>query len=95
MAAYAIVDVEVTDPEGFARYRDQAPATVEQYGGRYIARGGQIDVLEGHWFPKRLTIIEFDTMEQARAWWESQEYREPKALRQQTARTNLLIVEGL
>lgn len=95
MAAYVIVDMEVTDPEGFAAYREQAPATVAQYGGRYLARGGQIDVLEGQWFPKRVTVIEFESMERARAWWESAEYSGPKALRQRTARANFLVVDGV
>lgn len=95
MAAYVIVDVEVTDPEGFAAYREGAPATVERYGGRYVARGGRIDVLEGDWFPKRVSVLAFDTAEQARAWWESEEYRELKEIRQRTARTNMIIVEGV
>lgn len=95
MAAYVIVDIEVLDPEGYADYRELAPPIVAAYGGRYIARGGAVDVLEGEWQPKRLVILEFPSVEQAKAWWDSEEYREPKAMRQRTTHSNLLIVEGL
>ena len=57
MPAYFIADLEITDPAGFAVYAAGAPATIELYGGTYVARGGTIEPLEGTWNPKRLTIV--------------------------------------
>ena len=95
MAAYVIADVQVTDPAGFDEYRKMVPASLEPYGGRFIVRGGQIETLEGDWQPRRLVVIQFDSLERARAWWASEEYREAKDLRLKTATTNLLAVEGV
>jgi uncharacterized protein (DUF1330 family) len=95
MPAYIVAELTITDPEGFEEYRQGVPATVERYGGRYIVRGGQLEALEGNWQPRRLTILEFPTAEQARAWWSSEEYRDLKALRQRTSKTNMVVVEGL
>jgi uncharacterized protein (DUF1330 family) len=94
MAAYVIAEVTVTDPQGFEDYRQMVPATVAQYGGKFVVRGGALEKLEGQWEPKRLVIIEFESAERAKQWWASEEYREAKALRQRTAQTNLLVVEG-
>ena len=95
MAAYVIADVQVTDLAGFEEYRKMVPASLEPYGGRFIVRGGQIETLEGDWQPRRLVIIQFDSLERARAWWASEEYREAKDLRLKTATTKLLAVEGV
>ena len=95
MPAYVIADVTVTEPTGFEEYRKQVPATVTKYGGRFLARGGKHEKLEGGWQPSRLVIIEFPSLEQAKRWHDSQEYREPKALRQKTAKTNVVLVEGV
>ena len=95
MSAYVVVDVEVTDPAAFDEYRQQVPATIARYGGRYIVRGGQTQALEGHWDPKRVVILEFPDRAAARAWWSSQEYAGAKALRQRCARTQLIIVDGV
>lgn len=95
MAAYVIADVDVTDPEVFAEYRRQVPATIEQYGGKFLVRGGATEKVEGDWDPQRLVIIQFESMEQARRWYHSQEYRGPLKLRHQSASTNLLLVEGV
>ena len=94
MAAYVIAEVTVTDPQGFEDYRQMVPATVAQYGGKFVVRGGAIEKLEGNWEPKRLVIIEFESAERAKQWWASEEYREAKALRQRTAQTNLLVIQG-
>jgi uncharacterized protein (DUF1330 family) len=94
MAAYVIADLTITDPQGFEAYRQMVPATIAQYGGKYVVRGGRTDTLEGNWDPKRLVIIEFESAERAKQWWACEEYREAKALRQRTANTNLIIVEG-
>jgi uncharacterized protein (DUF1330 family) len=94
MAAYVIAEVTVTDPQGFEDYRQMVPATVVQFGGKFVVRGGAIEKLEGNWEPKRLVIIEFESAERAKQWWASEEYREAKALRQRTAQTNLLVIQG-
>jgi uncharacterized protein (DUF1330 family) len=95
MPAYVVVDVEVTDPEAYERYKPLAPPAIAAYGGRYLARGGRTDVLEGDWTPSRAVLLEFPSLEKARAWWESAEYAEAKALRQSSTRTRMVVVEGL
>lgn len=95
MAAYFIADIEVKDPTAFEEYRKQVPATIEKYGGRYLARGGATEVLEGEWRPRRVVILEFPSVAAARRWYDCEEYREPKALRRRAAVTNLVLVEGL
>ncbi|MEJ5241188.1 MAG: DUF1330 domain-containing protein [Anaerolineales bacterium] len=95
MPAYVVVDIEVTDPEGYQEYIKLAPATVAQYGGRYLARGGRTEVLEGEWQPKRLVILEFESIEQAKAWLHSPEYAPARALRHRYARTNMVVIEGV
>jgi uncharacterized protein (DUF1330 family) len=94
MPGYVIAEVTVTEPQGFEKYREMVPATVAKYGGRFVVRGGKLETLEGEWQPKRLVVIEFASAARAREWWASEEYREAKELRQRTARTNLVIVEG-
>lgn len=95
MAAYFIVDNEVTDPAGFEEYRKQVPATLEKYGGKILVRGGQLQALEGDWQPKRLVVTVFPSLEHARRWYDSEEYRPLKALRMRTARGSLVLVEGV
>jgi uncharacterized protein (DUF1330 family) len=94
MSAFVVVDVTVRDPETYERYKALAAQAVEQYGGSYVARGGATHVLEGRWQPKRLVILEFPSVEVARAWWDSPEYAEAKALRQRSASTDMVVVEG-
>ena len=94
MSAYVVVDVEVTDPAGFEEYRQQVPASIARFGGRYIVRGGNAETLEGSWAPKRVVILEFPDRATARAWWSSQDYAAAKALRQRCARTQLIVVDG-
>ena len=95
MPAYLIADVDVTDPTRYAEYRQRVPATVAAYGGRFLVRGGAHEVLEGNWQPHRVVVLEFPSLEQARSWYESEEYREPKAIRIAASRTNAIIVEGV
>lgn len=95
MAAYIIVQVRVKDPVRYEDYKALAPPSIAQYGGRYIARGGATETLEGGWNPKRLVLLEFPSMAQAKAWWESPEYAEARALRNATADSEMLLVEGL
>ncbi len=95
MSAYVIVEIEVTDPVGFEEYKKQAHATVLQYGGKYIVRGGATEVVEGDWKPKRIVILEFESMQRAKEWLECEEYCEPRKLRHRTARTNMILVDGM
>jgi uncharacterized protein (DUF1330 family) len=95
MPAYVIVDIQVTDPVGYEEYKKLAPPIVAAYGGKYLARGGKTETLEGDWLPKRLVILEFESAERAKAWLNSPEYRAPRQLRHQTTKTNMVIVEGV
>ena len=95
MPAYFIANVEVTDPAGFEEYRKLVPETVQKYGGRFLVRGGVAETLEGDWQPNRVVVLEFPSLEQARRWYNSEDYRAPKALRFKTAETSLILVEGV
>lgn len=95
MAAYVVVQIDIHDPAMYARYKDLAPPSIARYNGRYIVRGGKTDILEGNWQPQRLVILEFPDVESAKAWWSSPEYAEAKALRNSSANTDMLVVEGL
>jgi uncharacterized protein (DUF1330 family) len=95
MAAYVIANIQVTDPARYEEYKLQAQATIAAYGGRYLARGGKHEVLEGHWSPHRLVILEFESYERALEWYESQEYGPAKDLRRNISISELVVVEGL
>ena len=95
MAAYVIVDVRVTDPAKFEEYRKLVPPTIAAFSGRYLARGGRAEMLEGGWDPERVVILEFPTLERAREWWASAAYRRPKEMRQQCATTRMIVVESV
>jgi uncharacterized protein (DUF1330 family) len=95
MPAYIIADVTVTDATTMDEYRKQVPGTLAQYGGRFLVRGGAHETLEGDWRPNRLVVLEFPSLEQARRWYDSQEYAGPKALRLEAGRTNLVVVDGV
>lgn len=94
MAAYVIVDLEVTDPAVFKEYGAQVPATVEKYGGRYVVRGGKSETLEGNWDPKRVVVLEFPSVEQAKRWYGSPEYKPLLALRLKSSKAKIVLVEG-
>ncbi|HEY6908382.1 MAG TPA: DUF1330 domain-containing protein [Myxococcales bacterium] len=94
MPAYVVVDIEVKDPAVYERYKALAPPSIAKYGGKYLARGGATEVLEGSWKPKRFVVLEFPSMERARAWWSSPEYAAAKALRQACSSTSMVAVEG-
>jgi uncharacterized protein (DUF1330 family) len=95
MPAYLIVDLEVVDPAGYEEYKKLAGATVEKYGGKYIVRGGTSEILEGNWDPKRVVVIEFESMQRTKDWLNSEEYREPRKMRHATAKANMIVVEGV
>ncbi len=95
MSVYIIVDIEVTDPVRYEDYKKMAAPTVGLYGGRYLARGGQTEVLEGEWPSKRLVILEFESAERAKAWLASPEYAPARQLRHQTARSKMVLIQGV
>ncbi len=95
MSAYVIVDIEVLDPEGYKDYAKIAPATGELYGGRYSARGGKNETLEGEWHAKRMVILEFPNSEKAKAWLNSPEYAPARKLRHKYAKSNMVVIEGV
>jgi uncharacterized protein (DUF1330 family) len=95
MGAYVISDVEVLDPASMAAYRSLAQAAIAKYGGRYIVRGGAIDVVEGDWAPKQIVIVEFPSLERAREWYRSAEYAEALKLRETALDRRLIFVDGV
>jgi uncharacterized protein (DUF1330 family) len=95
MAAYIVAHIEVTDPALYEEYRRQVAATITQYGGRFIVRGGATEVLEGAFRPGRVVILEFASVEQAKAWWDSPEYRPLRELRQRASTGDLFVVAGI
>jgi len=94
MPAYVVVQVKVEDAVRYEDYKKMVPPSVAKYGGRFLVRGAKTETLEGTWQPSRLVIIEFPSVERAKEWWACEEYAEAKALRQATAQTELVVVEG-
>ncbi len=95
MSAYLIANVRFGDRAKAAEYGQRAAATIAQYGGGYLVRGGRTEVVEGGWDVAYLTIVEFSFLDQARRWYESAEYTEIKAFRQANAESQFTFVEGL
>ena len=95
MPALIIVDIEVLDPVRYEDYKRLASDTIAAHGGRYLVRGGKSEVLDGEWQPRRLVVLEFDSMERAKAWRDSPEYAEAKKVRDRCARANMIVVEGV
>ena len=95
MSAYILVDIDIHETAGLEEYRQQVPATVAKFGGRFIVRGGKFETLEGQWHPKRLVVLEFPSVEQAKRWYDSEEYRPLKAMRFKASKSNLVLVEGV
>lgn len=95
MAAYLISEIEIHNPQGYEEYRRLVQPTLDKYGGKFIARGGKIDVLEGNWNPKRIVICEFESLAKARQWYDSPEYRIAKDIRQKNSKANIIVVEGV
>ena len=95
MAAYVLVNVEITNSAGFAEYRKLVPATIAAFGGRFLTRGGATEVLEGEWIPKRLVILEFPDVATIKAWYHSPEYQQLLELRKRTATSDFVIIDGV
>ena len=94
MAGYVIAQVNVKDPDAYAEYRQQVAPTVEAHGGRFLARGGAMEPFEGDPPGARVVIIEFPSVEDAKAWYNSEQYRPLIKLRQKASEGILLVVEG-
>jgi uncharacterized protein (DUF1330 family) len=94
--AFVIVDMKITDPEQYKQYMAAAPAAVKAYGGEYVIRGGRFEALEGGWQPARMAMLKFPSYEQAKAWYDSEQYRAARAKRAgATAYFNAVLVEGV
>ena len=94
MAGYLIAELEITDPEGFERYRPLAAASIARHGGRYLVRGGTAEAREGA-EPGRLVVLEFPSLDQARTFYESEDYQAALKLRLASSTGRVMLVEGL
>jgi uncharacterized protein (DUF1330 family) len=95
MPAYVIIETDVSDPERYERYKTASPGAVHAGGGRFVARGGELAVLEGDWIPSRLVVLEFPDLDAVRRWYDSPEYRDAKRLREGAATLRMVAVQGL
>jgi uncharacterized protein (DUF1330 family) len=95
MKGYVIANVSVADMAAYESYRDQVPPVIERYGGRYLVRGGAVEVREGDPSIERLVILEFPSVEAARTFYDSPEYQTILPIRLDTANSTLVIVEGV
>jgi uncharacterized protein (DUF1330 family) len=94
MPAYIIAEIQVTDPTSYDRYRPMAAASIARFGGRYVVRGGKLDLLEGEPVPGRIVVIEFPDADAARRWYRSEEYQKALKIRQSASRGRVFLVEG-
>jgi uncharacterized protein (DUF1330 family) len=95
MSAYVIVDVEINNHEDYEEYKKLTPASITAYDGSFIVRGGASQVLEGDWTPGRIVVLEFPNVDRAKQWWNSAEYAAAKSIRHRTAKTRMIVVEGV
>lgn len=95
MSAYVITDVEITDESLYGEFRERVTSTVEAHGGRFVARGGELEVVLGDWTPKRLAILEFGNLQQVHAWLNSPEYIALDDIRSRSSNINMVVVDGL
>ena len=95
MSAYVITEVEITDESLYGEFRERVTSTVEAHGGRFVARGGGLEVVLGDWTPGRLAILEFDSVEQVHAWLSSSEYTALDGIRSRSSNINMVVVEGV
>jgi uncharacterized protein (DUF1330 family) len=95
MPAYVIVETDVTDPQRYEAYKAASSEAVAAAGGRYLVRGGELAVLEGDWQPSRLVVLEFEDLEAARRWYDSERYQQARKLREGAARLRMVAVRGV
>ena len=94
MPAYILAEVEVTNPAGYESYRPLAGASVAQYGGKFVIRGGKAELIEGSKEPARIVAIEFPDTAAAKRWYNSPEYQEALKIRLANSTGRVLLVEG-
>ena len=95
MAAYVIVDVEITDASLYRQFMERVTGTVESHGGRFVVRGGEFEVILGDWSPRRLAVLEFGDVEQIRTWLASPEYTALDDMRSRSSNINMVVVDGV
>jgi uncharacterized protein (DUF1330 family) len=95
MAAFVIVDVDISDPVTYEEYKNSVKPSLDAYGASFLARGGKAVTLEGDWRPGRIVILRFEDLDTAKRWWASEEYAAPKALRQSASTARMIAVEGI
>jgi uncharacterized protein (DUF1330 family) len=95
MPAYLIANVDIRDNEIFKDYMKTTPSIIKQFGGKFLVRGGAFEICEGNWNPKRLVVVEFESMQKARQFYNSPEYKAIIDLRQSSAYTEWVFVDGL
>jgi uncharacterized protein (DUF1330 family) len=95
MPAYLIVETDIHNPEQYEQYKAASPGAVAAGGGRFLVRGGELAVLEGDWQPKRLVVLEFESLEAAKRFYDSEQYQEAKRLRDGAADLRMVAVEGV
>jgi uncharacterized protein (DUF1330 family) len=95
MPAYILVEITIEDQAVYEEYKTRTPSSIAAYDGKFIVRGGITETLEGDWTPGRIVILEFPTVARAKEWWDSELYAPAKALRQRSASTRMVVVEGI
>ncbi len=95
MPAYIIVDVEITDPKEYEEYKKHTPGSLVPFDGKFLVRGGTVETLEGDWKPGRFVMLEFPTLEKAKAWWNSPGYAPAKLIRQRASNTRMIVADGI
>ena len=94
MPVYLIIDIAIIDQDAYGEFVERVPAVVEQYGGRYLVRGGEVSTMVGDWQPERIVLIQFESIEQVQEFFASPEYLAIVPLREQSAATRAIIIEG-
>ncbi|WP_143889436.1 DUF1330 domain-containing protein [Tepidimonas alkaliphilus] len=94
MSAYIIADVDVTDPQQYEEYKRWSSAAMQAHGAEVLVRGGAVTVLEGSWQPSRIVVLRFPSVEAARAFYDSPEYRRAREARAGAAVMRMIAVEG-
>lgn len=95
MPAFVIVEVTIHDQELYEDYKKLTPAAIAAYDGRFVVRGAKTESLEGDWNPERIVVLQFPSVERAKEWWSSEQYTHAKLIRQRSAFTKMLVVEGM
>lgn len=95
MPAYVIVEIEIEDNDVYEEYKKLTPAAIAAYDGKFIVRGAKTECLEGNWDPQRIVVLEFPSVKRVKEWWASPTYSKAKALRQQSAKTKMIVMQGV